>query len=271
MLINHDMHVHTLLSVCSSDIKNIPENILKRAAEVGLKTIGFADHMWDSSIRGASSWYAPQDVNHVMQIKDLIPEDTYGVKVLIGCETEYCGDGKVGISREAAEEFDFVLVPISHVHMKGFVLPLWVDNNKDVARIMVHRFKEVLELDIINIVPIGVPHPFLPIGLQYIDCIDEIISYISDDEFIDCFGKAAEVGVGIELQPGCFAGTHHERKYDGFHDDSFLRVYTLAKKSNCKFYFASDSHSVRQIGDVLKVERYMREIGICEEDIIKLD
>ena len=36
MLIDHDMHVHTLLSACSSDIKNIPENILKRAAEVGL-------------------------------------------------------------------------------------------------------------------------------------------------------------------------------------------------------------------------------------------
>ena len=33
----------------------------------------------------------------------MIPEDTYGVKVLIGCETEYCGDGKVGISQETVE------------------------------------------------------------------------------------------------------------------------------------------------------------------------
>ena len=51
--------MYILLSACSSDIKNIPENILKRAfAEVGLKTIGFADHMWDS-IRGASSGMFP--------------------------------------------------------------------------------------------------------------------------------------------------------------------------------------------------------------------
>jgi histidinol phosphatase-like PHP family hydrolase len=268
MLIDHDMHVHTLLSACSSDIKNIPENILKRAAEVGLKTIGFADHMWDSSIRGASSWYVPQDMNHIMQIKDMIPEDTYGVKVLIGCETEYCGDGKVGISQEAAEKLDFLLVPISHVHMKGFVLPLWVDNYKDIARIMVHRFKEVLELDLITATTVGIPHPFLPVG--YVEHIDEVISYISDDEFIDCFGRATEAGVGIEIQSGTFAG-NYEKKFDGFHDDSFMRVFTLAKKAGCKFYFASDSHAVVSIGDVLKVERYIREIGIGKEDIFKFD
>ena len=45
---------------------------------------------------------------------------------------QYCGDGKVGISQETVEKLDFVLVPISHVHMKGFVLPLWVDNYKDI-------------------------------------------------------------------------------------------------------------------------------------------
>ena len=43
-------------------------------------------------------------------------------EVLIGCETEYA-HGTLGISEKKAETLDYVLVPHSHTHMNGFVLP----------------------------------------------------------------------------------------------------------------------------------------------------
>ena len=62
-------------------------------------------------------------IEHISQIRDQISQDTFGVRVLVGCETEYVGGGWVGISPQSAELLDFVLVPHSHFHMEGFVRP----------------------------------------------------------------------------------------------------------------------------------------------------
>jgi len=123
MIVDHDAHVHTNLSRCSHDPDATPAALIARAAAAGLKTIGFADHLWDRAMPGASPWYRPQDLDHVLQTRRLLPADTQGVRVLVGCETEFCGGGKVGLSRTGAERLDFVLVPFSHFHMKGFVAP----------------------------------------------------------------------------------------------------------------------------------------------------
>ncbi len=263
MLVDHDIHIHTTLSSCCADEQATPENIIARAAEEGLKTIGFADHMWDSRMPGASDWYMPQDLEHILKIRDMIPKDTKGVKVLVGCETEYCGNGKVGISREAAEQLDFVLIPASHVHMKGFVLPSWAETPKDIARVMLQHFNEVVGLGLAT----GITHPFLPVN--HGDHVDEIISYILDSEFEEAFHRAAEARVSIEITTGCFPGISG-RVREGFHDETFMRVLTIAKNCGCKFHFASDAHSLAGIGRVLQLEKYVKEIGITPDDILQL-
>ena len=48
MKIEHDLHVHTHLSSCSSDPKATVENYLRLAKDRGLKLIGFANHFWDT-------------------------------------------------------------------------------------------------------------------------------------------------------------------------------------------------------------------------------
>ena len=123
MLIDHDVHVHTTLSACCHDPEATPANILARAHGTELRTIGFADHLWDAVCPGASAWYAPQHVEHVQRLRQQIRTNVNGVRTLFGCESEYCGDGKVGLSRGAAAAFDFVLLPMSHLHMKDFVVP----------------------------------------------------------------------------------------------------------------------------------------------------
>lgn len=261
MLVNHDIHVHTNLSACSHDPNATPEKYIARAAEIGLSTIGFANHLWDSALPGASKWYTPQDYNHIMQIREQLPSDTRRVKVLIGCESEYCGDGKVGISYETAGKLDFVLLPMSHTHMKGFVLPETISESTDIAKLMVRRFNEMIALRLAT----GVAHPFLPCG--YTDRTDEIIAAITDAEFVDCFTHAAQAGTSIEIHIGFFDGSRGEKR-KGFSDDTFLRVLTIAKKCGCCFHFASDAHSLSTLDRVMLLEPYAKELGLAKSNIL---
>jgi len=198
MRIDHDFHVHTFLSSCNKDSASTPANILKAAAESGLESLAITDHMWDAAMPGASKWYAPQDYDHIMQVRAQLPENRHGLRVLIGCETEYCGNGKVGISRKTADRLDFVLIPMSHFHMKGFTISESITDSREVAELMVRRFQEVLDLDLAD----GIAHPFIPLGFK--DRVDEILGLISDQQLEDCFGRAAALGVSIECTVGFF-------------------------------------------------------------------
>lgn len=263
MTIDHDLHTHTFLSACANDVLATPGNMIQAAAAAGLKTIGFSDHMWDSSMPGASPWYAPQSFEHIAQIHSQIPAETNGVRVLVGCETEYCGQGRVGISRAVAEELDYVLIPFSHFHMKGFVEPAGTEGPEQVAALMLQRCLEVLDLGLAT----GLAHPFLPCGHR--EATDEILAAISDDEFADCFGVAAQRGVSVEITLGFFPSLS-DRELPGCHDAGFLRMLAIAKDVGCCFHLASDTHSLAGVGLVTKLEGHVRNLGIGEEDILPL-
>jgi len=258
--VDHDFHVHTFLSSCSSDTQAEPGAILERAAGCGLRTVGFADHMWDSSVPGASAWYRPQDYAHLSQIRQQLPEDTHGVRVLIGCETEYVGSGRVGISPAVAEELDFVLVPHSHFHMEGFVRPAGVETSAGIASLLQRRFAEAVELELAT----GIAHPFLP--CVFPERTDEILESIDDRAFADLFGRAAERQVSIEITTGAFPSLN-AGETEGHHDEAFLRVYTLARDAGCAFHFASDTHSLAGVGKVLALAPFVRQLGITAEHL----
>jgi histidinol phosphatase-like PHP family hydrolase len=261
LLIDHDVHVHTVLSSCCKDPLQTAANVVSRAAETGLRTIGFADHVWDSRIPGASRWYEPQTLDHILRIREEIPADTKGVRVLVGCETEYCGGGKAGLSRESAERLDFVLIPTSHFHMKGFTVPESLGGPKEVAALLCERFGEVLDLGLAT----GIAHPFVPLGFR--DRVDDILPLIPDSQFLDLFGRAADLGVAIEASVVMFPSIDHGETA-GWHDEALLRVLTLAKRAGCRFFFASDAHNLSEIGSVLRLAPFAERIGITEDDVL---
>jgi len=260
MLINHDVHIHTNLSSCSHDPAMDAAAVIERARRLGLTTVGFANHMWDSAVPGASDWYAPQDVDHVLSIREQVPADAGGVRILIGCETEYCGGGKFGISPAAAERLDYVLIPHSHFHMKGFTVPEDLRDPADVAAELVRRFHEVVDSGLAT----GVAHPFLTLGFE--EGLDGILARIPDEQFLDCFARAAEAEVSIELHAGMFPGRDGDEKR-GFTDETFLRIMSLAKRAGCSFHFTSDAHRLETIAEVLKLGPYAEELGLTSEDV----
>lgn len=60
--IDHDLHCHSRLSLCSNDPAQTPEAILAHAKARGYSCVCLTDHFWDSpAVPGASGFYAPQD------------------------------------------------------------------------------------------------------------------------------------------------------------------------------------------------------------------
>ena len=53
MKVTHDFHIHTNLSLCAEQDTTV-EYYVRRAEEIGLTKIGFANHFWDEKVEGAN-------------------------------------------------------------------------------------------------------------------------------------------------------------------------------------------------------------------------
>ena len=252
--------MHTYLSRCSNDPDFLPPAIIDKSKANGIKVLGFTDHFWDKTMPGGdNNVYRNQDFNNVNKIHGMMPESSDGIKILFGCETEYYGNGKVGISKETAAKFDYVLVPTNHdltafASENGLITPL------QFARELTKRFKEVLAFDVAT----GICHPFLPLGFMEIG--DKILNAMSREELNECFSMAKEKGVSIEINSCTFA-SNYDRGTDRFTDDSFMRIFRIAKETGCKFHFGSDAHSIEDIPRLGEIQKYIDLLGLTDEDI----
>lgn len=239
----HDLHLHTNLSACAPPESTL-KVMLRALKEAGITTAGVANHIWDTKVPGASGWYAPQNVPHVLSIKEeyaaLSSEERQGIKLYFGCETEYVGQGRVALKPESAELFDFVLVPPHHFHMKNFVRPADLTETKAVCRLMMARFMECCNIDFV----FGLAHPFAPLG--YAEKENEILSTFTDREFEDAFSYAAEKNKSVELNVSTTLGKAGLADADAISPE-LLRMYSIAVHCKCKFHLGSDAHDAARL------------------------
>ena len=230
--IDHDLHCHTLLSECSSDPMQSVSAILDHARAHGYTLQCVTDHLWDRAVPGASDWYAPQDIAHVSRSLPLPADDR--VRLLFGCETEYCGGDKLGLSPENYDKFDFIVIPPNHFHMKGFVRPETVDSEAKAAALLVERLEQLAELDL----PwrkVGIAHMTCPLTFRE-GCPAEVFRLVDERRYRRVARRFAELGAGIEINLACFGPGWRSR------EDDHLRLYRLAGEEGCRFYLASDAH-----------------------------
>ena len=255
-IVDHDCHIHSQLSSCSRHPEQTPARILQYAKENGLSKIVLTDHYWDSAVPGASKWYEPQNFDHIAQFRNL-PQDA-GVQFLFGCETDMDRYHTLGIPRERFDDFAFVIIPTTHLHMKGFTIAeadFCVDER--VAQLWVERLDALLSKDL----------PFYKIGVAHLSCslmnkasreaYLHTLELIPTAEMERLFTKAAALGCGIEINTE-FAP--HEA-------DTVLRMYRVAHACGCKFYFGGDAHGPDQFESQLAFGRYVVELlGLTEDD-----
>ena len=253
-IFDNDLHIHSELSLCSNDPAQNPTRILSYAEENDLKTICLTDHYWDETVPGASDWYKIQDYAHVAKALPLPKSDR--VNFLFGVETDLDRNLTLGISRENFDKFDFVIIPTTHLHMNGFTCR-GDESTEERAKLWIERFDGVLDMDI----------PFHKIGIAHLTCTlmnrghcEETLDLIPDSELDRLFRRAAEVGVGIEL--------NFNSQFPEFSDpEKELRIYRHAKAMGCKFYFGSDTHHPAGLdAEKANAERIIDLLGLEEED-----
>jgi histidinol phosphatase-like PHP family hydrolase len=256
--VDHDLHIHSNISSCSYGEEQTPERILKYAKENGLKKICLTDHFWDEKIEGPNAWYAPQDFGHIIKAKPLPRSDE--AEFLFGCETELRHDLVLGISKERFDEFDFVIIPTTHLHFYDFTITEQDNISfKTRADAWVRRLDAVLSMDL-PFHKIGIPH--LTCGLiaptrdQYI----EVVKEIPENDMYRLFRQAAKVGVGIELN------SHSVNCADDEADIALL-PYQIAKECGCKFYCGSDAHTPKGFVAIKTIfERAIDMLDLQESD-----
>lgn len=238
MKITSDLHIHTSLSKCAKAEATVAF-YMDKARELGLKTLGFSDHLWDSAIPNANSFYRPQHFDYISQIKpELEAADKTGIdRVLFGAEGEYDPwRHGVGLSVEVAEQLEFLLVPNSHTHMmmpKDYYQP-----PRRHAEFMLEAFHDILNSEIAPYVT-AIPHPFAAVACSAYYSAMVPISLITDDEFKACFASAAEKGVALEINPAFFRTATPET----IQSHEMIRMYRIAKDEGCLFTVGMDSHS----------------------------
>lgn len=256
---DHDLHIHTGLSSCSSDPEQSAERLLAYAKENKLSTICVTDHFWDESVPGASDWYAPQNYEHIKKILPLPKSD--GIDFLFGCESDMDKNFTVGVSVKRAESFDFMIIPTTHMHMTGFTInENDAEYNEKRAELWVRRFDALLDSAL----------PFKKVGIAHLACplickrsredYLEVISLIPDGEMERLFAKAKGTGIGIELNMT-------DMSFSDAECDTVLRPFRIAKHQGCKFYLGSDAHHPKAFTRAKDVfERAINLLGLEEID-----
>ncbi|MBQ8162898.1 MAG: PHP domain-containing protein [Clostridia bacterium] len=255
---DHDLHIHSGLSLCSNDVEQTPARLIQYAKDNGLKTICLTDHYWEKSVPRASGegFYKAQDFDHIKQACPLPNEE--GIKFLFGCETDMDKELNLGITKERFECFDFVIIPTTHMHMHT-PSPDNIDPEYR-ANIWLERLEYLLNMDL----------PFYKIGIAHLatflinrtdrESYLKTLDCISDNDLKRIFTKASALGVGIELNQDDMSFSNEEA-------DRVLRIFKIAKECCCKFYLGSDAHHPNWFSNTKSVfERAITLLNLTEND-----
>lgn len=255
---DNDLHIHSQLSLCSRDPEQTTESILQYAKENSLKTIVLTDHCWDDKSIPPSNWYKYQDLEYCKRALPLPKCD--GIEFLFGVETEMHKSRSIAVSREAFDQLDFIVIPLTHFHMVGLAITEDEAATPETkAKAWIERFEAFLSQDL----------PFKKIGLAHLTCTLiapnhedylRVLELLPTDKMTELFKKAAEVGVGIELDAD-------DMNFKLEEAETVIRMYRIAKAQGCKFYMASDAHHPKCFEPCNFVfNRAIDLLGLTEDD-----
>lgn len=262
MKIISDLHIHTHLSLCAKPEATV-DYYMDNARAMGLRVLGFTDHMWDSAIPGANGFYSPQSFEYISQIREELERaDKTGIdRIYFGAECEY--DPRrhgVALTPAVAEQLDLILVPNSHTHM-NMPKDLY-DPPRKHAEFMLHAFRNIVNSDVSPYIT-AIPHPFAAVACSQYYHNSVPVSTITDDEFKECFSLSAKKGIALEINPAFFRDkTPEELEYN-----EFIRMFRIAKAEGSLFTVGRDSHSVGGHVGWDAIYTVIDLLGLCEDDL----
>lgn len=255
-ILDHDLHIHSQISLCSNHPEQTTENILKYGDDNGFRHLCLTDHYWDENVPGIpNDFYLTQNYPWIEKALPLPQSDK--TVFHFGCETDMNVDCVLGISEKMFDKFEFIIVPTTHLHM---MCDPKYSSTEGRAFLCADRLEKLLNMDL----------PWNKIGIAHLTCpllnnttphahIDTL-NLISDETWCGLYSKAAKLGAGIELN-------FPIEQYSGQDSEDILRVYRLAKKCGCKFYFGMDAHVPSELAAAKqRFEKIVDALELTEDD-----
>ena len=117
--VDHDLHIHSNLSSCAGPlgVTQTKENILKYAEGNHFNTICVTDHYWDETVPSRAGMWKKENTAWLRSILPLPQSEN--VRFLFGCEADMDFDNVIGLAPEHYDNFDFVIIPTNHLHLRG--------------------------------------------------------------------------------------------------------------------------------------------------------
>jgi histidinol phosphatase-like PHP family hydrolase len=240
----------------------IPEVILPELVRLGIKRVGFADHVWANPDLLPNEFYRPQNINRIERLREQLKSvPNLGIEILVGCEAEMLAPDKFAITPEIAQRLDIVVLATDHFHFKGIVEQPKTEAPRDIGVQMLKLFIGGAKCKMAT----TLAHPMLPLG--FMQHYDAIIDSLSDNEMFDAFSVAAQTGVAWEITLSYFPDQAKNR----YHSiETPLRVLSIAKQAGCKFVFGSDAHTIQRLGRIHELSFFVDKLGLNEGNIHKL-
>ena len=256
-VIDHDLHIHSQYSNCSSDPEQNNERILKYAKDNGLKKICLTDHLWDENLPCDFEGYQISCFKKISQALPLPKDDE--VEFLFGCETEMDWQNMIGLSDKMYDTFDFIIVPINHLHLTPFTRREEDDSTERRVELYYRRFDRVLCSDL-PFGKVGLAHPICSLMARDVEQSNEMLKAMDKNVLRELYTRAAKKNLGIEINEVVTNATEERRTLYAEH-------INIAKECGCKFYLGSDAHHPKGLD--LALERFEAAIdllGLKEED-----
>ena len=262
-IFDHDLHIHSYVSMCSCDPEQNPQRILQYAEENGLRDICLTDHFWDSDLPVVDNFFVAGPWPAFARSQPLPQSEN--VKFHFGCEADLDRNMVLGVTPKRYEDLDLIIIATTHMHMKYMTIGKEYCSIEGRAEMYVKRLDAVLNMDL-PFHKVGIAHPtcsLLAPGENFptTDWQDHmrVLDLIDDATYRELFGKMAKLGVGFELN-------FEPNKYTPEDLPRILRPHLIAKECGCKFYFGSDAHHPE--GLTVAPDRFRRMaalVGISEE------
>jgi len=191
---------------------------------------------------GWSDWYRKQMINYGLEARNAIPLDTCGMKVLIGAESEYAyfNNKSIGMSAETAKRFDYMLIPHTHMHMRGYVMqdPLEVVAKREQLKNMImEKFPEINEKKATSMAGVfkavdleqQMDENYNPIPYYAKFMTDSFMSLMDNEEFIK-IAKTVPTSIAHPFHPCGFSEEMRAKIIRAVPDDDYRKCFEMSKK-----------------------------------------